>query len=130
MTLQTLGLAGNCLGPPKVNMNRYLLFFFFCRHQGKGTVCGEFNEVSQSFAMSKQKHVFLQFAPSFKLLFLGDLSVTVHCIIYCNRGRKIFEPPRYMSVNEAVSQLMEVVKNRDLKGEPPGKVAGCYPKGR
>jgi len=35
-----------------------------------------------------------------------------------------------MSVNEAVSQLMEVVKNRDLKGEPPGKVTGCNPKGR
>jgi len=35
------------------------------------------------------------------------------------KGRKIFEPPRYMSVNEAVSQLLDVVKNRDLKGEPP-----------
>ena len=33
-----------------------------------------------------------------------------------------------MSVNEAVSQLLEVVKNRDLKGESPGKVTECYPK--
>lgn len=32
----------------------------------------------------------------------------------------MYEPPRYMSVNEAVSQLLDVVKNRDLQEEPPG----------
>jgi len=31
-------------------------------------------------------------------------------------------------VNEAVSQLLDVVNNRDIKGEPPGKVTRCYPK--
>lgn len=36
------------------------------------------------------------------------------------RGKKVYEPPRYMSVNEAVGQLLEVIKTRDLKGEPPG----------
>ena len=37
-----------------------------------------------------------------------------------SRGKKIFEPPRYMSVNEAVRQLLDVIKTRDLKGEKPG----------
>ena len=36
------------------------------------------------------------------------------------RGKKVYEPPRYMSVNEAVRQLLDVIKTRDLKGEPPG----------
>ena len=36
------------------------------------------------------------------------------------RGKKVYEPPHYMSVNEAVRQLLDVIKTRDLKGEPPG----------
>ena len=28
------------------------------------------------------------------------------------RGRKIFEPPRYMSVKQAAEQLLEIVDNR------------------
>ena len=36
------------------------------------------------------------------------------------RGKKVYEPPRYMSVNEAVKQLLEIPKTRDLKGEEPG----------
>ena len=38
-----------------------------------------------------------------------------------SRGKKVYEPPRYMSVNEAVKQLLDVIKTRDLKGESPGK---------
>ena len=41
----------------------------------------------------------------------------------CNfRGRKIYEPPRYMTVNEAVRQLLDVIKTRDFKEESPGKL--------
>ncbi|KAL9950797.1 hypothetical protein ACROYT_G043359 [Oculina patagonica] len=52
-------------------------------------------------------------------LCLLDIKVKEQSVENLMRGRKIFEPPRYMSVNEAVSQLLDVVKIRDLKGEPP-----------
>ncbi|EHB02168.1 Diphthine synthase [Heterocephalus glaber] len=34
-------------------------------------------------------------------------------------GRKIYEPPRYMSVNQAAQQLLEIVQNRREGGEEP-----------
>ncbi|KAE8610867.1 hypothetical protein XENTR_v10012266 [Xenopus tropicalis] len=34
-----------------------------------------------------------------------------------NRGNKAFEPPRYMTVNQAVDQLLEIVQNRRELGE-------------
>lgn len=39
---------------------------------------------------------------------------------YIYRGRKIYEPPRYMSVNQAAQQLLEIVQNRRVGGEEPG----------
>ncbi|XP_036129433.1 diphthine methyl ester synthase isoform X1 [Molossus molossus] len=35
------------------------------------------------------------------------------------RGRKIYEPPRYMTVNQAAQQLLEVVQNQRARGEEP-----------
>lgn len=40
--------------------------------------------------------------------------------IFSVRGKKIFEPPRYMSVNQAAEQLLAVVQNRRLQGQEPG----------
>lgn len=39
---------------------------------------------------------------------------------YTYRGRKIYEPPRYMSVNQAAQQLLEIVQNQRIRGEEPG----------
>ena len=36
------------------------------------------------------------------------------------RGNKIFEPPRYMSVNEAAQQLLEVIESRKEEGKDTG----------
>ncbi|KAM9244713.1 diphthine methyl ester synthase isoform 3-T4 [Dugong dugon] len=36
-----------------------------------------------------------------------------------NRGRKIYEPPQYMSVNQAAQQLLEIVQNQRIRGEEP-----------
>jgi hypothetical protein len=33
------------------------------------------------------------------------------------RGRKIYEPPRYMSVNTAVEQLLEIEEKRQENGK-------------
>lgn len=33
------------------------------------------------------------------------------------RGRKDYEPPRYMTVSQAAEQLLEVIENREEKGE-------------
>lgn len=52
-------------------------------------------------------------------LCLLDIKVKEQSLENLMRGRKVYEPPRYMSVNEAVSQLLDVVRNRDLQGEPP-----------
>ncbi|NWY74040.1 DPH5 synthase, partial [Erithacus rubecula] len=35
------------------------------------------------------------------------------------RGRKIYEPPRYMSVNQAAEQLLAIIQNRRSQGEKP-----------
>lgn len=52
-------------------------------------------------------------------LCLLDIKVKEQSLENLMRGRKVYEPPRYMSVNEAVSQLLDVVRNKDLQGEPP-----------
>ena len=39
-----------------------------------------------------------------------------NCLVYCYRGKKIYEPPRYMSVSQAAEQLIEVVKNKTEEG--------------
>ena len=46
------------------------------------------------------------------------------------RGKKVYEPPRYMSVNEAVKQLLEIPKTRDLKGEEPGTRKASNPRAK
>lgn len=38
-----------------------------------------------------------------------NMTTTIH------RGRKIYEPPRYMSISQAVSQLLEIESLRDQK---------------
>ncbi|KAK3561680.1 hypothetical protein QTP86_012563 [Hemibagrus guttatus] len=60
----------------------------------------------------------------------SDLSIS-YCLCYPDikvkeqsmenlmRGRKVFEPPRFMSVAQAAEQLLEVVQNRRERGEEP-----------
>ena len=38
------------------------------------------------------------------------------CILVIFRGIKVFEPPRFMSVMQAASQLLEAVQSRQSKG--------------
>ncbi|CAH3176884.1 unnamed protein product [Porites lobata] len=52
-------------------------------------------------------------------LCLLDIKVKEQSMENLMRGKKVYEPPRYMSVNEAVKQLLEIPKTRDLKGEEP-----------
>lgn len=52
-------------------------------------------------------------------LCLLDIKVKEQSVENMMRGRKIYEPPRYMSVNEAVKQLLDVIKTRDFKEESP-----------
>lgn len=49
-------------------------------------------------------------------LCLLDIKVKEQSIENMMRGRKIYEPPRYMSVSQAASQLMEIVMNRKQTG--------------
>ena len=35
----------------------------------------------------------------------------------CYRGRKVFEPPRYMTVAQAAEQLLEAIDNRRKNDE-------------
>ncbi|XP_066480121.1 diphthine methyl ester synthase isoform X2 [Tiliqua scincoides] len=52
-------------------------------------------------------------------LCLLDIKVKEQSLENLMRGKKIYEPPRYMTVNEAAEQLLTVVQNRRLKGEEP-----------
>lgn len=42
------------------------------------------------------------------------------------RGRKIYEPPRYMSVNQAAEQLLAIIQNRRLQGEESGAATALF----
>ncbi|XP_078075476.1 diphthine methyl ester synthase [Mustelus asterias] len=50
-------------------------------------------------------------------LCLLDIKVKEQSLENLMRGKKIFEPPKFMSVNEAAEQLLEIVENRRDKGE-------------
>ncbi|XP_067935740.1 diphthine methyl ester synthase-like [Watersipora subatra] len=50
-------------------------------------------------------------------LCLLDIKVKEQSIENLARGRKIYEPPRYMSVNQAAEQLLEIVSNRRSRGQ-------------
>ncbi|GCC33083.1 hypothetical protein chiPu_0011550, partial [Chiloscyllium punctatum] len=46
-----------------------------------------------------------------------DIKVKEQSLENLMRGKKIFEPPRFMSVNQAAEQLLEIIENRRDKGE-------------
>ncbi|XP_039204410.1 diphthine methyl ester synthase isoform X3 [Crotalus tigris] len=52
-------------------------------------------------------------------LCLLDIKVKEQSVENLMRGKKIFEPPRYMSVNQAAEQLLAVIQNRRLQGQEP-----------
>ncbi|XP_063154395.1 diphthine methyl ester synthase [Candoia aspera] len=52
-------------------------------------------------------------------LCLLDIKVKEQSVENLMRGKKIFEPPCYMSVNQAAEQLLAVVQNRRLQGQEP-----------
>ncbi|RUP48190.1 diphthine synthase [Jimgerdemannia flammicorona] len=59
-------------------------------------------------------------------LCLLDIKVKEQSIENMARNRKIYEPPRYMTVNQAVEQLLEIEENRQEKAYTPETLAiGC-----
>ncbi|XP_061489831.1 diphthine methyl ester synthase [Rhineura floridana] len=52
-------------------------------------------------------------------LCLLDIKVKEQSLENLLKGKKVYEPPRYMSVNQAAQQLLTVVQNRRLQGEEP-----------
>ncbi|XP_034979960.1 diphthine methyl ester synthase isoform X1 [Zootoca vivipara] len=56
-------------------------------------------------------------------LCLLDIKVKEQSLENLMKGKKIYEPPRYMSVNQAAEQLLAIVQNRRLQGEEPAEIA-------
>ncbi|KAF7703098.1 hypothetical protein HF521_022105 [Silurus meridionalis] len=52
-------------------------------------------------------------------LCLLDIKVKEQSMENLMRGRKVYEPPRFMSVAQAAEQLLEVVQNRRERAEEP-----------
>ncbi|KAB1274965.1 Diphthine methyl ester synthase [Camelus dromedarius] len=52
-------------------------------------------------------------------LCLLDIKIKEQSLENLIKGRKIYDPPRYMSVNQAAQQLLEVVQNQRIRGEDP-----------
>nr|KAF6290519.1 diphthamide biosynthesis 5 [Myotis myotis] len=52
-------------------------------------------------------------------LCLLDIKVKEQSLENLIKGRKIYEPPRYMTVNQAAQQLLEVIRNQRARGEEP-----------
>lgn len=50
-------------------------------------------------------------------LCLLDIKVKEQSIENMMRGRSIYEPPRYMTVNQAASQLLQILAKRDSEGK-------------
>ncbi|XP_063796160.1 diphthine methyl ester synthase [Pseudophryne corroboree] len=50
-------------------------------------------------------------------LCLLDIKVKEQSIENLMKGKKVFEPPRYMTVNQAAEQLLQIVQNRRELGE-------------
>ncbi|XP_013415188.1 diphthine methyl ester synthase [Lingula anatina] len=50
-------------------------------------------------------------------LCLLDIKVKEQSIENLMRGRKIFEPPRYMTVNQAAEQLLEIIEKKKQEGD-------------
>lgn len=50
-------------------------------------------------------------------LCLLDIKVKEQTIENLMKGRKIYEPPRYMSAGQAAEQLLEIIRNRKDKGQ-------------
>ncbi|CAG8606916.1 8287_t:CDS:2, partial [Ambispora gerdemannii] len=46
------------------------------------------------------------------LCLLADIKVKEQSIENLARGRRVYEPPRYMTINQAIEQLLEIEKNR------------------
>ncbi|XP_075473093.1 diphthine methyl ester synthase isoform X2 [Ascaphus truei] len=59
-------------------------------------------------------------------LCLLDIKVKEQSIENLMKGRKVYEPPRYMTVSQAAKQLVEIVQNRRALGE---ELAHCRPGG-
>ncbi|KAM9687197.1 diphthine methyl ester synthase isoform 1-T1 [Trichechus inunguis] len=55
-------------------------------------------------------------------LCLLDIKVKEQSLENLIKGRKIYEPPQYMSVNQAAQQLLEIVQNQRMRGEEPGQL--------
>lgn len=47
---------------------------------------------------------------------LLDIKVKEQTVENMMRGRKIYEPPRYMTINQAIAQLLEIEANRKEGG--------------
>ncbi|EGF78003.1 hypothetical protein BATDEDRAFT_30589 [Batrachochytrium dendrobatidis JAM81] len=56
-------------------------------------------------------------------LCLLDIKVKEQSSENMARGRKIYEPPRYMTVNQAVEQLLEIEEKRGLQVYTPSTIA-------
>ncbi|XP_063056134.1 diphthine methyl ester synthase [Engraulis encrasicolus] len=50
-------------------------------------------------------------------LCLLDIKVKEQSMENLMRGRKVYEPPRYMTVSQAASQLLEIISNRRDRGD-------------
>ncbi len=62
----------------------------------------------------------------FERLRTGSYSVSNQALIIAPtfRGRKIYEPPRYMSVAQAASQLLEIVERKRQEAKTPLGMCG------
>uniref|UniRef100_S4RUU7 Diphthamide biosynthesis 5 n=1 Tax=Petromyzon marinus TaxID=7757 RepID=S4RUU7_PETMA len=54
----------------------------------------------------------------FHTLCLLDIKVKEQSVENMMRGRRVFEPPRFMTVSQAAEQLLEIVHNRRERGDP------------
>ena len=50
---------------------------------------------------------------------IADIKVKEQSVENMLRSRKVYEPPRYMTVNQCVSQLLEVRARPECDSSPP-----------
>ncbi|EMP33197.1 Diphthine synthase [Chelonia mydas] len=85
------------------------------KQNGMHTLC-LLVKMSEKITVSRMKSLFV---PNKYNFYPADIKVKEQSLENLMKGNKIYESPRYMSVNQAAEQLLTIVQNRRLQGEEP-----------
>ncbi|XP_059995482.1 diphthine methyl ester synthase isoform X3 [Lagenorhynchus albirostris] len=89
------------------------------RQNGMHTLCLLVWKWLGSLSLYTKLVVLIELQKGWAAFVSRDIKVKEQSLENLIKGRKIYEPPHYMSVNQAAQQLLEIVQNQRIRGEEP-----------